>query len=607
MHQTVADTREPPGRDPGAEYRQRRDARRTERTRLGGWEGRVANGRLAVFAVVIWLAWLASDRGISPAWLLIPVGGFVGLVIVHLRLKRSVRRSERAVAFYDRGVERVEGRWAGQGEGGQRFADEDHPFADDLDLFGAGSMFERLNTARTAGGEGTLAAWLKRPPGEAEEIRARQKAVEDLAGRLDLREELDLLGDDVRVGLEPSRLIEWGGSGPLLPDRAIVRRVAVGLATLATIGLAIWVFGIAGPSPFFVLVLGELSFWLWLRGRAGQVLAPVDRRSGELQLLAELLRRLEQEEFKAPRLRGLRDGLAAEGETPSRQIERLARLVRRLDSARNPMIAPVAAMMLTGTRLAIAVEAWRRQSGPSIAKWLATVGEIEAFGSLGAYAFENPDDPYPEITAEGARFEAEGVGHPLIPIDRGIRNNVSLGREVRVLVVSGSNMSGKSTLLRTIGVNALLAMLGAPVRAKRLKLSPLTLGATLRVQDSLQAGKSRFYAELTRLREVVRLSGGEPPLLFLIDEIFHGTNSDDRRVGAEGVVRGLIAKGAIGLLTTHDLALATIADGLVPLAANVHFSDRFEAGMLVFDYTMKPGVVRHSNALALMRAVGLDV
>ena len=161
-----------------------------------------------------------------------------------------------------------------------------------------------------------------------------------------------------------------------------------------------------------------------------------------------------------------------------------------------------------------------------------------------------------------------------------------------MLVVSGSNMSGKSTMLRTVGINAVLAMVGAPVRAERLRLSPLLLGATLRVQDSLQAGTSRFYAELTRLRQVVALAGGSRPLLFLLDEIFHGTNSDDRRVGAEGVVRGLIDRGAIGLVTTHDLALAAIADGLAPLAANVHFSDRFEDGSLVFDYTMKPGVVR---------------
>ncbi len=213
----------------------------------------------------------------------------------------------------------------------------------------------------------------------------------------------------------------------------------------------------------------------------------------------------------------------------------------------------------------------------------------------------------PEFVTEGALLDADAVGHPLIPAARVVRNSLRLGDELRVLVVSGSNMSGKSTMLRTVGVNAVLAMVGAPARAARLRLSPLYLGATLRVQDSLQAGSSRFYAELTRLRQVVGLAGGEPPLLFLLDEIFHGTNSDDRRVGAEGVVRGLIDRGAIGMVTTHDLALAAIADRLAPRAANVHFSDRFEDGRLVFDYKMRPGVVEHSNALALMRAVGLDV
>ena len=368
-----------------------------------------------------------------------------------------------------------------------------------------------------------------------------------------------------------------------------------------------WTFRGIDQTPFFAAALLELGFWFTLRTRLRRVLVPVDRRAAELDLLAALLRRLEREEFAAPALRSIRDGLSVVGEPPSRQIARLARLVRRIDGLRNPMIGPFAALTLAGTRLAFDVEAWRLRSGRAIAGWIDAVGQFEAFASLGAYAFENPDDVYPEIVPKGPLFDAEAVGHPLIPKDRVVRNSIRLGDGPRVLVVSGSNMSGKSTMLRTVGVNAVLAMVGAPARASRLRLSPLNLGATLRVQDSLQAGTSRFYAELTRLREVVGLAGGEPPLLFLLDEIFHGTNSDDRRVGAEGVVRGLIDRGAIGLVTTHDLALAAIADRLAPLAANVHFSDRFEGDRLVFDYTMRPGVVEHSNALALMRAVGLDV
>ena len=190
---------------------------------------------------------------------------------------------------------------------------------------------------------------------------------------------------------------------------------------------------------------------------------------------------------------------------------------------------------------------------------------------------------------------------------RSVRADLLLADEPRVLIVSGSNMSGKSTLLRTLGVNTVLALSGAPVRARALRLTPLQVGASIRIQDSLQAGASRFYAEITRLRQIVDLTAGALPVLFLLDEILHGTNSHDRRIGAEGLVRGLINRGAIGLVTTHDLALARIADELSPRAANVHFEDHLEEGRMIFDYLLRPGVVQKSNALELMRSVGLEV
>jgi len=206
-----------------------------------------------------------------------------------------------------------------------------------------------------------------------------------------------------------------------------------------------------------------------------------------------------------------------------------------------------------------------------------------------------------------AHFTGRGLGHPLLAEVRMVRNDVSLGGETRLLVISGSNMSGKSTLLRTVGINTVLALAGAPVRAVSLRLTPLALGATLRIQDSLQEGRSRFYAEITRIRQLADLASARPSLLFLLDELFHGTNSHDRLVGASGVLRQFLARGAIGLITTHDLALTAVADQLAPRAVNVHFEDRFEHGEILFDYRMKPGPVTRSNAIALMRAVGLDV
>jgi DNA mismatch repair ATPase MutS len=209
---------------------------------------------------------------------------------------------------------------------------------------------------------------------------------------------------------------------------------------------------------------------------------------------------------------------------------------------------------------------------------------------------------------QGPLLEAKTLAHPLIVDRTPVPNDVRVGGEApRVLLVSGSNMSGKSTLLRAIGCNAVLALAGAPVCADSLTLSPLALGATLRVEDSLQAGISRFYAEILRIRAIVETASGPRPLLFLLDEILHGTNSHDRRIGADAIVRSLVEAGGIGLVTTHDLALTELTNTLGTRAANVHFEDRIEDGKMVFDYRMRPGVVEHSNALELMRAVGLKV
>jgi DNA mismatch repair ATPase MutS len=233
---------------------------------------------------------------------------------------------------------------------------------------------------------------------------------------------------------------------------------------------------------------------------------------------------------------------------------------------------------------------------------------MEALCSVASYAFENPEDPFPQLVDGAGCLEAESIAHPLIPPSRAVRNDVRIGGAApHVLVVSGSNMSGKSTLLRTLGINTVLAQAGAPVRAQAMRLSRFAVGASIRVTDSLQGGVSRFYAEILRIRQILDLAAGPLPVLFLIDEFLHGTNSHDRRIGAEALVRGLLDRSAVGLITTHDLALADIAGALGPLAANVHFEDRIEDGKILFDYVMRPGVVRKSNAIELMRSVGLEI
>jgi hypothetical protein len=591
--------------DPHGEYARRREARRAaaaeqERRYRQIWHGR----RAAVIAGAL-IAWLALGLGwIGWWWLALPVIGYLALAVLHERVAQTRQQLERAAAVYERGLARLEDRWAGTGETGERFLDRSHPYAEDLDLFGKGSLFELLCAARTRAGENTLAAWLL-APAPLDEVRARQAAVDELRPRLDLREALARRGEELRSGVDPESLAAWAGAEPVKIARW-ERWIAPALAALTAASLVLWIALGWGKVFLAVLILRGAITLRW-RARAQRIISGIDRPVRELALLSHLLAQLERERFTALRLVKLRAELDTDGLAPSQQIARFERLIDLLDAPKNQFFAPFAFLLLWSPQVAFAIEAWRQKSGPAVSRWLSAVGEIEALCSLAGYAYEHPADPFPELIADGACFEGEGLGHPLLAEARCVRNDLRLGRERRVLIVSGSNMSGKSTLLRTVGVNVVLALAGAPARARRLRLSPLAVGASIHIQDSLQTGSSHFYAEITRLRQIVDLAKGERPLLFLLDEILHGTNSHDRRIGAEAVVRGLVARGAIGLVTTHDLALARIVDELAPRAANVHFQDEIKDGRMSFDYRMHPGVVERSNALELMRSVGLEV
>jgi DNA mismatch repair ATPase MutS len=291
--------------------------------------------------------------------------------------------------------------------------------------------------------------------------------------------------------------------------------------------------------------------------------------------------------------------------TASASLASLATIVNFVEARRNPFLAPVLLPLLYVLHSALAAERWRRRHGQGVAAWLRVLGSLEALQSLSAYSFERPADPFPEFISGPAAFIANGLGHPLIAAATRVYNDVDLSGKTRVLLVSGSNMSGKSTLLRSVGINTVLAMAGAPVCATRLRLTPLKVGASIRVTDSLYEGSSRFYAEITRLRQLFEPS--DLPLLFLLDELLQGTNSTDRRIGAQGVLRGMIRRGAVGLVSTHDLALAEDVELPPGALRNVHFQDELVGGMLRFDFTLRDGLVTKSNGIELMRAIGLEV
>jgi hypothetical protein len=574
--------------------------------RLEAVQQRVSAARLVLAAVALALAWSSwGEHWLSAAWVLTPAVVFICAVAYHAVLRRRHAQIGRAAEFYRRGVARLEDRWAGSGNRGERFGDAHHVYSADLDLFGEGSLFELLCAARTRMGEETLARWLLAPAAVAE-VGRRQAGVRDLRDRLDLRERVSALGSEREPVLPPERLLSWA-EAPAALGEAWIRWAAYLLpASFVAALVAGSLTGIWTPV-LLVLTLEAITLYR-LREPVQQILFPAERAFDfdGLNIFGGLLLEIERERFDSAPMRALTDGLSSSGMRASARIGRLATFVMLSEQRKNLMVGWLQIPLLYTLHVALAAERWRRAYGTSVRGWVEAAGRFEALSALAQYSFEHPDDPFPEFAEGRARLRCHGIGHPLIPQSQCVRNDVNISDPARVWLISGSNMSGKSTLLRSVGLNVVLAMAGAPVRAQALELTPLQIGASIRINDSLREGSSRFYAEITRLRQLKDLSGREPALLFLIDEMLQGTNSNDRRIGAEGVLGALVGQGAIGLTTTHDLALTELCGGDGVLR-NMHFEDHMENGQMRFDYRLREGVVTKSNGLELMRAIGLRV
>jgi MutS domain V len=598
----------PPPQDVDHEYQARLDVWRAalaihERRNLA-----LARLRLAIVCATMLMALV---WGTSAGWWYgVPAMAFLAAAVVHAIVLKTRGRAARAVRFYERGLARIDHAWMGTGDTGDRYRQPDHPYADDLDLFGRGSAFELLGTARTGAGQDVLAGWLL-AGAPLDQVLARQRAAQELRPRLDLREALALEGDADGPAVDAARLRRWAGAPPALRSRPLrLVFAALGAAVAAT--AIVWLETRAATTldrALLILLLAEAAIAWPLRAAVKTVVRDVALPAGDLTLLAGVLRIIEREPVAADRLLQLQRDLGGGRRPASAEIARLDRLVGILQSRANLLVALLGPAVALTTQTAFAIEAWRSRVGADVPRWLDAVGEFEALAAVGGYAAEHRGSVFPDLAAGPALIEAADLAHPLLP-GTAVPNDIAVGGAApHLLVVSGSNMSGKSTLLRAVGLNVVLAQAGAPVRASRFRLSvPLAIGASIRIQDSLTEGRSRFLAEILRLKQIVELTRSrDGALLFLLDEILGGTNSHDRRTGAEAVLDGLTKFGAIGFVTTHDLTLGAIVDRLAPLAANVHFADVLDGGGLHFDYRMRPGIVRTSNALALMRSIGLDV
>ena len=589
-------------RDPEELYQHRLQQLTNTQTLEEAAEKRLGYAKIAVAFVTVAAALVFLYFSKFLWLLLLPAGLFIYLAIKHERSLQRIRERRRSISFFERGIARIQDRWAGKGETGERFLEPAHPYARDLDLFGPASLFELLCTARTRAGEEALARWLL-SAAPIPEIEARHGAISDLKDRVDLREQLFCVGETVRAGVHPDALAEWGARQPILSSLSIRITSAV-LALLWLAGLAIW--GVWGLGTVALAISALNLGWAHrIHARWDEAADKIEEATRDLDVLAGVLRLIDHGQFSAAKLKTIQSRLTHADFAPSEAIRRLDRIVGYLESRRNPAMRLLDVLTFWSAQCVFRAEKWQQEFGPHIRTWLDAVGEFEALTAVASYAFEHPADVLPEFTEARPLFEVVQMTHPLLPAGKAVRNDVRLGDGLQLMVLSGPNMAGKSTFIRSIGVNAVLAQCGAPVRAKALKMSPLAVAASICVLDSLSGGTSRFYAEIQRLKVAEDLAAGELPVLFLMDELLSGTNSHDRLEGTRLIVRSLMDRGAIGIVSTHDLALAEIPNTMPDRALNCHFEDRLEDGKLIFDYQLKPGVVKSSNALQLMRSIGL--
>lgn len=555
-------------------------------------------GGARLFRPVPPLVWVVAGTSLAT---------FIVLVVIHAVIVTRMAGIEIRLRLVERGPRRMAGDFADFPDRGDRFGEPGHPNEGDLDLFGTASLYQLVTVAETGAGEGALAGFLS-APATAAEIAARQVAVKELAAMPRFREDLAVRGvESGTKGRAVDPFLQWAESTDPGPS-PLLMAAGQGLVGVTVLLLAGSQVAALGPihGLWVVSLIAQVVVYMVLRPKLAPILAPVSSPEAPLGRYRALLRLIEGPTFTAPRLAVLRASLT--DSSASRAIGRLERILGYADARHSGMLMILLeTFLLWDVFCAAALLRWRATSGKEVRRWIHAVGELEALSSLATFAHEHPDFTFPSVDAGALHFSAEGLGHPLIPPSRRVVNDVVIGTAGSALLITGSNMSGKSTLLRAIGVNAVLALAGAPVCARRLDLAECCVRTSMRIRDSLEEGVSHFYAELARLKDIVDAVNAGERVIFLLDEVLHGTNSRERRIGASAIVLHLLDHGALGAVSSHDLGLADLEERSHGRVRNVHFQEQVEGNRMTFDYRLLPGVVTSANALRLMKLIGIAV
>lgn len=602
-------------------YQRRSAEYRGKAQELARRSGLLSNLRGLSFAVLVvgFISAAVSDDGtlgLSAGFA--AAVAFAVFVVWHARILNAEDEAWRFWRVNENAASRAQDEWQALPEDGAEFQDPEHPNSGDLDVFGPRSLFQFINVAHTTYGQAALARCLAGVD-SLDAIISRQQAVRELEPKLDFRQALEAYtlrapnppGQRVshnHAALDLQLLIRWAESEPTLLPRTGLVWAARLLPVITLLGFLS--SKLLGFSLLFWAVPLALQIVLTLKtGQiAANVFGAVSSSPGAFSRLRPTLRLVENAELRAPLLKRLAEVLGKGPRAASEQMRRFERVLSWFELRHNGMVYPfINVVFLWDVHCVVALERWQKESGRALAPWLTALGQWEALSSLAGMAHDNPDFTFPEMVDGASVFEAKGLGHPLIPARVRVGNDVILGGAGTALLVTGSNMSGKSTLLRAMGLAAVLGLAGGPVCARQLRLSPMRVYTSMRISDSLSAGVSHFYAELKKLRAALVASRGEFPVFFLLDEILHGTNSDERQIGARWILGELIEAGATGAVSTHDLALCALPENLMSRVRTVHLRESVDGERMTFDYKLRPGPVSGGNALLLMRSLGLNV
>jgi len=576
---------------------------------------RIALLRLSTFlaGAVLTAAGVWERSGLQLGLGLLLLAGFAAAVVWDRRVSNALAAAEARRDLHQRHLSRLSLGWREFQNRGQSLLPPDHAYAWDIDLLGPGSLFQRIDVSHTVHGERTLARWLGEAA-EPETIAARQAAVQELAAAVELRQELEAAGvggtraGDANEKLDGSSFEQFSRLPSYFEGRPWLTPTIFVLPPLTALGYALGSQG-AIPGASWLLPLSLQLSLLFASGRATRrAFNLAAARQGVVEAFEKMLQVVEAARFDSPLMQQMQARLSPDGSSIAAQMRRLRSWASAAELRKQGLlyifINPVTLWDLHVLR---GLERWNRDVGRHTGRFFEALGELEALCALATLRFLEPDSHLPEVVDDDRPLSAQALGHPLLEPGARVCNDLQLEGPGSALIVTGSNMAGKSTLLRALGLNAALALAGGPVCAARMTLPPLRLRASMRIQDSLQEGASYFHAELSKLRSVVADAEARPPVLFLLDELLRGTNARARHIGARAVLEHLLERSGTGLVATHDVALSRMEQAADKKIRNAHFTDVVTDGEMRFDYRLQPGVVRTSNALRLLALAGIDV